>query len=405
MRHRIAAVAAVALLAAACGGADVTGGEARAIVVDGLLSAGYAPAVATCAADAALAEHSAGELANASGTTSEAVNASVAAIIADCTARLAPPTSPPTTTTPVTSPPTTEAIGPFTVAACTASHATVVVVDAARAIDEPGPAAFEAWVREAQQRAERAALVAPRGELGDLQEALQTAVDEFAALAAANEYTASISEDGAADELVDEINELTGEIRTLLRAGCPAIDVDDRTAAEALAAELTALDEPPPTTAPPTTVQLPDVPVHHAASGIRVDVPGAWTGETGGVADTRFGPDTRFLVRAPDPAVFAEGRFDGTGVSIHARDDTIDFLGMLAATATAQGCTFASETAYDDGVYVGIRREYTRCGTTPVTIVVVAAVDDHARVATVVEVRAAAPGDRAIDLVLNSFYV
>ena len=377
MKHRFAAVSATALLAlAACGGSDVSTEEARAIVVNGLIEAGQPPDVAECSADAALEQHSPGELVNASGTTTDEVNASVAAIITECATELAPPpTTVPATTVPdTTAAPTTEPNEMFAPAVCTASGDVLVVVAAARELDDPGPAAYEGWVNEALDRTELAVLTTPAGELRDLHLSLHSAVEEFQEVATASGYDATATAASSqAQAIADEITSLADDVRELVAPGCADLDVDDTTEATALAAQLIALDElTPPTTvaAAPTTVPAADVTVDHLATNILVDVPAAWVGENAGVADTKFGPATRFLVRAPDPAVFSEGRFDGTGVSIHARDATVDYTAMLAVSGPAQACTLARETSYDDGVYAGVRREYTDCAGTPVAIVV-----------------------------------
>lgn len=417
MMHRIAAgwmAAALALGAgslAACGGDDVTVDEARRIVINGLIEAGQPPAVAACVAAAALAEHAPGDLVNEAGTTSAEVNASVAGMVAECTTALAPP-PPPTLAVPVTStttpsPPTTIAVA-LSPALCATAADVLVALDAASLMDDPGPAAFEGWVTEAVDRAELALLTAPDGELRDVHVSLHSTLEEFRDLAAANDFDSSAPDpDGAADALAAELDGLAVELRMQIDAGGCEIDPRDTTEAEALAAELEALDAiaPPTTSSGPTTSIPADVDVNHLGSRIAVSVPAEWSGESGGVAATPFGQTTRFLVRAPDPAVFDEVRVDGAGMAIYALDDTVDFNAMLAASGPARTCTLAGEAAYDDGVYVGVRREYTDCGGTPVAIVVVGAADNDAQVAAYVEIRATALDDRAIDVVLNSFYV
>jgi len=410
MKHRIAAVSVTALLTlAGCGSDSVSSDEARRIVVSGLIDAGQSPDVAACVANTALERHSPGDLVNTSGTTSAAVNASIGVIVAACTAELTPPTSPPptvpSTTVPATTTPATT-IPPLDPTACAAGQAVLVALDAAALIDDPGPAAFEAWLDEARARAELAVLATAEAELRELHRSIQAAIGELDQLAAANGYDAS------APDVADRANAIGTELDTLAadvtRAnaehGC---DADPNGAADAavLAAQLIALDDVPPPTTIPTTVPAADIEVRHAGSGIVVSVPAGWTGERGGVAATPFAPSTRFLIRAADPAVFDGGRFDGTGVAIYAVDGTVDVGAVLAASEPARYCTLAGERAYDDGVYVGVRREYTDCGGTPVSIVVVGAADNAARVTTYVEVRAASLTDRAVDVVLNSFYV
>ncbi len=292
MEHRTAAAFAVAVLMAtalpACGGPEVSAVEARHILVSGLIDAGQPPAVAACIATRALTRHAPGELANTAGTTSAEVNASVAAIAAECTAELTPP-PPPTTTTPATTPATTT----------------------------------------------------PR---------------------------------------------TTAPATTTPPSTTPATTM-------------------PVTSAPVITVAVPPVAVNDPAARITASVPADWSGHSSGIAPTPFGLATRFLVRAPDPARFDEIRVDGLGVGIYALDGTVDYPAMLAASAPARRCSLVTETSYDDGVYVGVRREYRECDGAPAAIVVVGATDAIARVAVYVEIRAAALDDPAIATVLNSFYV
>lgn len=404
-------VLAAATVLAGCGSEAVSADAARRIVVAGLIDAGQPSDVAACTADAALERHAPDELVNESGTTSDEVNASIAAIVADCADSLAAPTVPPTTvatTTPATAPPSTTAT--YDSAVCTAGVSVLVLGQAADALDlagEPGPAAFEGWIREALDRTELGVLTAPAGPLRDVNLEMHATAEELLDVSEASGFAI---DDPAIVELGERLAQQAAELSGLLEVGCPGVDLADTDAAEALAEELLALDEAATaTTVPtPTTVaepELPDVDVSHAEAGIDVTVPAAWSGERGGTADTRFGPATRFLVRAADPAVFDEGRFDGTGVALYARDDTADASALLAASATAQSCRLVGEVPYDDGVYTGVRREYDECAGTPVAIVVVGAVDDDARVATYVEIRVESFGDRAVDLVLNSFYV
>lgn len=403
MRARIAAVSAAALLAATstgCGRGEVSSADARRIVVSGLIDAGQSPGVAECTADAALERHSPGDLANASGTTSAEVNASVARLLAGCIADLAAPaTVPPPTTPPSTTVPATTVAPELDAAFCNAGTDVLVVLAALRLMPGGAAPAFEGALDEVVDRTELVVLTAPDGELQDLTVNLHDAAKELAAAAQAAQF------DPAAAPLTD-LEALGDQLHTALDARCELALDDIDAAARALADELLALDAAAPTTAP-TTVPTTDPPVEveHAETRIVVTVPGDWSGESAGVADTRFGTATRFLVRAPDPAVFTEGRFDGEGVAIYARDGTIDFNAMLAASGPAQSCTLADERAYDDGVYVGVAREYTDCGGTPVSIVVIGATDTGAQVSTVVEIRTANLDDRSIDLVLNSFYV
>lgn len=413
MRARIVAVSAATLLTAtaACGGDDVSSADARRIVVSGLIDAGQPPDVAECTADAALARHSPGELANASGTTSEAVNASVAGLLAGCLGDLTPPTTlppttlpPPTTTLPATTVPATTTPPELDTAFCSAGTDVLVVVGAMTMMSEAEAPSTAGVLDELVDRTELTVLTAPDGELQDLTIELHDAAEALHAAAEAVQFdpAALESTDPAAEAA--ELLDLGADLRAVLEQRCEGgFDGDVTAKAEALADELLALDDVAPATTTPTTD--PPVEVEHAETNIVVTVPGDWSGESAGIADTQFGPATRFLVRAPDPAVFTEGRFDGEGVAIYALDGTVDFNAMLAAAGPARSCTLADERAYDDGIYVGVARQYTQCGGAPVSIVLIGATDDDAQVSTVVEIRTANLDDRSIDLVLNSFYV
>jgi hypothetical protein len=417
LRSRVSVVVLAGLAVGACGTDDVSADEAHRIVVNGLIDAGQPADVADCVADAALAIHAPGELANPEGTTSAEVNASIAGILAGCTADHTPPTTTvPTTTLPATTTTTTSTTTTTTVpeldpAFCAAGGDVLVVLAAAGLMDDPGPRAFEAWVAEALDRTELAVLTAPDGREQDIHLTLYDELDDLRRLAESVGY--DVDPPGAPADEAEAIGVRIDEQRALLEdvmtSGCRT-DVDDTAEAQRLADELLELDVPTitvpgsaPGSAPPTTA--PEIVVDHAGTGFLVHVPATWTAEQGGIGDTAFGPATRFLLRGPDVSVFTNASFDGEGVAIYAVDGTADYMPLLAAATTSQACTLDREEPYDDGLYVGTLRYYRDCGGTAGSVVAVAAADDDAEVAVYVEIRVASDDDPAIDLVLSTFYV
>ena len=430
-RSRASLVVLAALGVGACGSSDVSAEEARRIVVNGLIDAGQSAEVAECVADRALERHEPGELANSAGTTSAEVNASIAGILAGCTTDLSPPTTPP-----ATPPPTTVVVPPTTVPAttvpeldpafCAAGHDVQIVLTAAGLMDDPGPIAFEAWLSEALDRTELAVLTAPDGRDRDIHLTVHTELEDLRELAESVDY--DVEAPGAPGDEADAIGVRIDEQRTLLedvlQAGC-GVDVGDTAEAQRLADDLMGLDIPTttvpagstpdpapsstpgstPGSAPSDTVPAGEIEVDHAETGILLDVPASWTAEAAGIADTQFGPATRFLLRGPDVGVFTNGSLDGEGVGIYAVDGTVDYVPLLAASTPAQACTLDREEPYDDGVYVGTLRYYRDCGGSAASVVVVGATDDDAEVAVYVEIRVASDSDPAIDLVLSTFYV
>jgi hypothetical protein len=412
-RSRASVLVLATLGVGACGSSDVTAEEARRIVVNGLIDAGQSAEVAECVADRALERHEPGELANSAGTTSTEVNASIAGILAGCTTDLSPPPMPPTTVPPTTVPATTvpaTTVPELDPAFCAAGHDVQIVLAAAGLMDDPGPIAFEAWLSEALARTELAVLTAPDGRDRDIHVTLHTELEDLRELAESVEY--DVEAPGAAGDEADAIGVRIDEQRTLLedvlQAGC-RVDVGDTAAAQRLADDLIGLDVPTTTvatgSAPSDTVPSGEIEVDHAETGILLDVPASWTAEAAGIADTQFGPATRFLLRGPDVGVFTNGSLDGEGVGIYAVDGTVDYVPLLAASTPAQACTLDREEPYDDGVYVGTLRYYRDCGGSAASVVVVGAADDDAEVAVYVEIRVASDSDPAVALVLSTFYV
>jgi hypothetical protein len=291
-----------------------------------------------------------------------------------------------------------------------------IVLAAAGLMDDPGPIAFEAWLDEALDRTELAVLTAPDGRARDIHITIRAELEDLRELAESVDFdvdTAGAPAD-AAEAIGGRVDAQRALLEDVLEAGCD-VDVGDTAEAQRLADEVTALDAttpvatstPLPTTVPttPPSSEPATIAVDHAGSGILVEVPEAWTAESGGVADTSFGAATRFLVRAPDVSVFTDGSLGGEGVAIYAVDGTADYSPLLAASPAAAACTLDREQPYDDGVYVGTLRYYRDCGGSAAAVVVAGVGDDDAEVAAYVEIRVAADTDPAIDLVLNSFYV
>jgi hypothetical protein len=420
LRSRVSVVVLAALAVGACGGSDVSAEQARRIVVNGLIDAGQPGDVAECVADEALARHEPGELANSAGTTSAEVNASIAAILAECYAERTPPTTPPPETTaaptptiPATTMPATTIPEQFDQAFCDASHNVQIVLAAAGLMNDPGPRAFEAWLDETLDRTELAVLTAPDGRNQDIHLTLRTEIEDLHELAESVDY--DVDAPGApaaeAEAIGARIQAQRELLEDVLETGC-GVDLSDTDEAQRQAAELIALDVPTttvpgstPGSAPPTSVPVGEIEVDHAETGILLVVPGHWTAESAGVADTPFGPATRFLLRGPDVSVFTNGSLDGEGVGIYAVDGTVDYNSLLAAAAPVQACTLDRDEPYDDGVYVGTLRYYRDCGGSAASVVVVGAADDDAEVAVYVEIRVAGDDDPAIDQVLRTFYV
>ena len=417
LRSRVSVIVVAALAAGACGGRDVSAEEAHRIVVNGLIDAGQPAVVAECVADAALARHRPGDLVNSAGTTSAEVNASIAGILAGCTAARTPRPTPPATSAPTTTLATSTTTTPeLDPAFCRASHDVQIVLAAAGLMDDPGPIAFEAWLDEALDRTELAVLTAPDGRVRDIHLTIRGELEDLRELAESVDYDvdAAGAPADAADAIGGRVDAQRALLEDVLEAGCD-VDADDTAGAQRLADEMIALDAttpaatstPLPTTVPttPPSSEPATIAVDHAGSGILVEVPEAWTAESGGVADTPFGAATRFLVRAPDVSVFTDGSLGGEGVAIYAVDGTADYAPLLAASPAAAACTLDREQPYDDGVYVGTLRYYRDCGGSAAAVVVAGVGDDDAEVAAYVEIRVAADTDPAIDLVLNSFYV
>lgn len=409
MTHRFAAVSLLAaLLLGACGGGDATSpDEARRIMVAAFVNdGGLARPVAECVADRALAAHAPGELVNRDGRTTDAVNASVRAITATCVLELTPTTTtvvPVVTTPPSTTRPTVE---PADYSAfCPAAVDVAVALAAGEALTAPGPAAVKAWFDGLTTRVQVAVISAPTAASQDTPLALSSELKRLATPLRAAGYDPT-EFDAAIDTGFANLRAHADDLAEVLAGTCDvdvAADPAVAVAVRQLVRELEAVDTAAttvPTTTPPTA-PVPDLDVAHGEAGIRVTVPGRWVGQEGGVA-----PDgTRFLIRATDAATVRATDFAGEGVRILARDGTTDWGALTDPLPHAQRCTLVSNDHYDDGVYVGRLVRWDDCPGAAGPIVVVGAADVAAQVAVAVEIRVTSIDSRAIDLVLNSFYV
>ena len=289
---------------------------------------------------------------------------------------------------------------------CPAGTDVAVALAAGRALDSPGPGAFEAWVDTLTTRVQLAVLTAPTPAAQDAPLALSTGLKSLAEpLAEANYDPAEF--DTAVTDGLDQLAADGDELATFLTDACD-VDVATDAAVAAAVRELTATlvdSDVPATTVPastvPTTLPLPDIDVDDAESGIRLLAPGRWTDEDGG---TLAGGD-RYLVRAVDADAFGGTDFGGEGVSIVARDDATDWQALVAARPHAERCTTVSDDEYDDGVYAGRLIRYDDCPGAVGPTVVVGAADTTEQIAVVVEIRIPSIDSTAIDTVLNSFYV
>jgi len=401
MKHRIAAVAAAALLVVtACGGSDVTADEARRIIVAGLIDdAGLSRDVAECVADRALDRHEPSQLVNEDGTTTDAVNASVQAILADCLDELAPP--PPTTVPPEPTPVPTTAPVDLT-AYCTALYDAAVAFRAADQVQPPGPVSARRWFDLTRNRLESAVAQAPTPAQQARPLALIDLVERYRRLMADADFVVGSVPPDRIAELAPDIIAATDELSAFVEGDCgrpiAAADV------AALADELALLDVPP-TTVPSTEPADGVVEANHATTGIRFSVPRTWADEEGGVAATPFSPTTRYLIRSADLATFRGGSFDGRGVAVYAVDGTVNFGSFLSNSEPSLHCTIDRAEPYDDGVYVGTIQFFEDCdGSTP-RIIVVGAADTDANVALYLELRVGSDADPAINIVLDSFFV
>lgn len=402
---------AVGLLAAAgCGSDDVSADDARRIVVNGVLETGRPAEVAECVADLALARHEPGELVNTEGRTSDEVNASVAGIVADCTAQHAPPTTAPGTTTTTSTVVTTTAPERLDAAYCEASRDVLVVLQAADLMEHPGVAAVAGWFDEALDRTELATLVAPSGRLQDIHVVLNTELARADALAAELGYDITADDSGIADEST-AVGERIQAQRELLvdvvSSDCDPGFADPEVItqlADELAGELLALEPPAPaTTAPVTTTPGRDaVPITNDVSQMALTVPSAWAQEQVDPGGTGV---PRALVRTDDLATFTAPGLNGEGVRIDALDGSIDYLPLLAASPAPAACTLDHEEPYDDGLYVGTLRYYRDCGGSAAWVVLVGAADVDSQVAVLVELRVPRADDPAVEMVLSTFYV
>lgn len=411
MKHRFAAVAvAGALVVSACGGNDTSPEEARRVIIAALVNDAALPRdVAECVADGALAKHAPDELVNTSGTTTDAVNASVQIITTACITQLTPTTTTaPPTTVAATTVPTTEPVELNSY--CAAMYDVAVGLAASAKLVEPGPASTRAWFDEVDDRLEIAVLSAPAPRFQDLPLDLKSRLDAFEKLVAQAGYDIEgVERDPNVETVTGRIDALSDEVTAFLGESCDRTVDGDGADVTSLADDLAALDVPTtttPTTVPTATTVPPDpVPVEHLGSGITLSVPPDWTQEEGGVAPTNYGPETRYLIRAVDLARFKDGGMNGEGVGVFAVDGTTDFARFLDGSQPSQDCTLDDEQDYDDGVYAGTYQLYGQCGGSTGAVIVVGAADADKNIALYLEIRVPSAGDWAIDTVLDTFFV